>query len=117
MDTLDFILKIENTINDLGFVFDEEYGYKLGPYVVNIIEDDDNMNRVAVEILNLNNIETETMHDYNDVIRATTYFNTKTDSDKELNRRFDATIVNKIKNLPNYIIYLRKNKINNVRST
>jgi hypothetical protein len=116
MDTIGFISKIENQIIELGFTPDGS-SYKLGPYVVNIIEDDYIMTRFGVELINMNNIETKTLSDFNDVIRATTYFNTQSDSVEEINRRFNAVIVNKITNLPKYNIYLRKIKIDNVRST
>jgi len=118
MDYFKFYDKIITELIDIGFKSNSDK-FKLGPYVIIIHKDNENPHRFGIEKMNINNIDNDNINSEDiftngDIIRSTTWFNLRFDSDKEINRRF-GTIINRIKMFPKYDYYLRTYKIEKLK--
>jgi len=112
---LDFLYYIEKSFIDIGFTKIDDNNFSLGHYNTFIVEDESNIDRIGIRIENQKYIQDDNIDiALYDIRTSITYFNFKSDTEKELYRRFNAVIIGKIKGIPSYEFLLRSRKIENI---
>ena len=115
INILDFLYYIEKSFIGTGFTKLDDNKFSLGHYDVFIIKDESNIDRIGIKIENQKYIQDDSINiPLSDIRTSITYFIFKSDTGKELYRRFNAVIIWKIKEIPSYEFLLRNKKIENI---